>query len=64
MNQTVSEGFSVIQIIQLILAPAVMINACGLLFFGLLFARLNRWRKRLATRSPANNPCPERGFER
>jgi hypothetical protein len=34
MNQTVSEGFSVIQIIQLILAPAVMINACGLLLLA------------------------------
>ena len=29
-----SEGFSVIQIIQLILAPAVMINACGLLLLA------------------------------
>ncbi len=28
------EGFSVIQIIQLILAPAVMINACGLLLLA------------------------------
>lgn len=28
------QGFSVIQIIQLILAPAVMINACGLLLLA------------------------------
>lgn len=30
----VNENFSVIQIIQLILAPAVMINACGLLLLS------------------------------
>jgi 4-amino-4-deoxy-L-arabinose transferase-like glycosyltransferase len=34
MNTGVDEGFSVIQIIQLILAPAVMINACGLLLLA------------------------------
>jgi hypothetical protein len=34
MNQSMGEGFSVIQIIQLILAPAVMINACGLLLLA------------------------------
>jgi hypothetical protein len=34
MNQSLGEGFSVIQIIQLILAPAVMINACGLLLLA------------------------------
>jgi hypothetical protein len=34
MNQGLGEGFSVIQIIQLILAPAVMINACGLLLLA------------------------------
>lgn len=34
MNFGLEEGFSVIQIIQLILAPAVMINACGLLLLA------------------------------
>jgi hypothetical protein len=34
MNSGLQEGFSVIQIIQLILAPAVMINACGLLLLA------------------------------
>jgi hypothetical protein len=34
MNSGLDEGFSVIQIIQLILAPAVMINACGLLLLA------------------------------
>ena len=34
MIQGIGEGFSVIQIIQLILAPAVMINACGLLLLA------------------------------
>jgi 4-amino-4-deoxy-L-arabinose transferase-like glycosyltransferase len=34
MNQGAGEGLTVIQIIQLILAPAVMINACGLLLLA------------------------------
>jgi hypothetical protein len=34
MNQGIGAGFSVSQIIQLILAPAVMINACGLLLLA------------------------------
>jgi hypothetical protein len=34
VNSGLQEGFSVIQIIQLILAPAVMINACGLLLLA------------------------------
>lgn len=34
MQSGLEEGFSVIQIIQLILAPAVMINACGLLLLA------------------------------
>jgi hypothetical protein len=34
MNSGLGEGFSVIQMIQLILAPAVMINACGLLLLA------------------------------
>lgn len=34
MNTGVEQGYSVIQIIQLILAPAVMINACGLLLLA------------------------------
>ncbi len=34
MNTNVVEGVSVIQVIQLILAPAVMINACGLLLLA------------------------------
>ena len=34
MHSGLEEGFSVIQIIQLILAPAVMINACGLLLLA------------------------------
>ncbi len=34
MGNGIDQGFSVIQIIQLILAPAVMINACGLLLLA------------------------------
>jgi hypothetical protein len=34
MGNGMEQGFSVIQIIQLILAPAVMINACGLLLLA------------------------------
>lgn len=34
MQNGLEVGFSVIQIIQLILAPAVMINACGLLLLA------------------------------
>jgi len=34
MQNGLEGGFSVIQIIQLILAPAVMINACGLLLLA------------------------------
>lgn len=45
-----SEGFSVIQIIQLILAPAVMINACGLL----LLATSSKYLER-----PEQNPLAE-----
>lgn len=39
------QGFSIIQIIQLILAPAVMINACGLL----LLATSNKYSSVLNT---------------
>jgi hypothetical protein len=35
MNSDLSESFSVIQVIQLILAPGVMISACGLLLLGI-----------------------------
>jgi hypothetical protein len=35
MNPTLPENLSVIQAIQLILAPGVMINACGLLLLGI-----------------------------
>ena len=35
MNPDLSENLSVIQVIQLILAPGVMINACGLLLLGI-----------------------------
>lgn len=35
MNSTAGETMSVIQVIQLMLAPAVMINACGLLLLGI-----------------------------
>ncbi len=35
MNSDLSESFSVIQIIELILAPGVMISACGLLLLGI-----------------------------
>ena len=35
MNPGLPEGLSVIQAIQLILAPGVMINACGLLLLGI-----------------------------
>ena len=34
MGNGIESGISVIQIIQLILAPAVMINACGLLLLA------------------------------
>lgn len=35
------------------------VNACGAVFFGLLFWRLNRWRKRLngAARHDASSPA-------
>jgi Protein of unknown function (DUF2721) len=35
MNSNISENLSVIQAIQLILAPGVMISACGLLLLGI-----------------------------
>jgi hypothetical protein len=35
MNPNLSENLAVIQVIQLILAPGVMINACGLLLLGI-----------------------------
>jgi hypothetical protein len=35
MDLSLSEDLSVIQVIQLILAPGVMINACGLLLLGI-----------------------------
>jgi hypothetical protein len=35
MNPNLSESLSVIQVIQLILAPGVMISACGLLLLGI-----------------------------
>ncbi len=35
MTQLVPETMSVTQVIQLLLAPAVMINACGLLLLGI-----------------------------
>lgn len=35
MNPNLLENLSVIQVIQLILAPGVMINACGLLLLGI-----------------------------
>jgi hypothetical protein len=35
MNPDLSENSSVIQVIQLILAPGVMISACGLLLLGI-----------------------------
>jgi polyferredoxin len=35
MNPNLQENLSVIQAIQLILAPGVMINACGLLLLGI-----------------------------
>jgi hypothetical protein len=35
MNSNLSENLSVIQAIQLILAPGVMISACGLLLLGI-----------------------------
>ncbi|MGB2868537.1 MAG: DUF2721 domain-containing protein [Bacteroidota bacterium] len=35
MNQSLSDHITVIQVIQLILAPAVMISACGLLLLGI-----------------------------
>jgi polyferredoxin len=35
MNPNLPESLSVIQVIQLILAPGVMINACGLLLLGI-----------------------------
>jgi len=34
-NPNLSENLSVIQAIQLILAPGVMISACGLLLLGI-----------------------------
>jgi positive regulator of sigma E activity len=34
MHSGLEDGYSIIQIIQLILAPAVMINACGLLLLA------------------------------
>ncbi|MGD0036569.1 MAG: DUF2721 domain-containing protein [Bacteroidota bacterium] len=47
MNPNLSENISVIQAIQLILAPGVMISACGLLLLGInnkFTAVLNRIR--------------------
>ena len=47
MNPNLSENLSVIQAIQLILAPGVMISACGLLLLGInnkFTAVLNRIR--------------------
>jgi hypothetical protein len=35
MNPNLSESLTIIQVIQLILAPGVMINACGLLLLGI-----------------------------
>jgi hypothetical protein len=35
MNPNLTDNFTVIQVIQLILAPGVMINACGLLLLGI-----------------------------
>jgi hypothetical protein len=35
MNPNLSENLSVIQVIQLILAPGIMINACGLLLLSI-----------------------------
>jgi hypothetical protein len=35
MNPNFPENLSVIQVIQLVLAPGVMINACGLLLLGI-----------------------------
>lgn len=35
MNALTGDNLSVIQVIQLMLAPAVMINACGLLLLGI-----------------------------
>lgn len=35
MNPNLSENISVIQVIQLILAPGIMINACGLLLLSI-----------------------------
>ena len=35
MNPLLNEHISVIQVIQLVLAPAVMISACGLLLLGI-----------------------------
>jgi putative Mn2+ efflux pump MntP len=45
MQNGLEGGFSVIQIIQLILAPAVMINACGLL----LLATSNKYSSVMGT---------------
>ncbi|MDP4172496.1 MAG: DUF2721 domain-containing protein [Bacteroidota bacterium] len=35
MNQIIGQNLTVTQVIQLMLAPAVMINACGLLILGI-----------------------------
>ncbi|MCX6151211.1 MAG: DUF2721 domain-containing protein [Ignavibacteriales bacterium] len=35
MNQILPESMTVTQVIQLLIAPAVMINACGLLLLGI-----------------------------
>jgi hypothetical protein len=60
MDQHLSEPFTVTQTIQLILAPGVMINACGLLILGISnkfsavlnrIRVLNEERRRLKTRS-------------
>jgi hypothetical protein len=61
-------SLSIIQAIQLILAPAVMINACGLLLLGIsnrysmILTRvrsLNEEKRRIAVRLGDKNPVPE-----
>lgn len=60
MNQILGQNLTVTQVIQLMLAPAVMINACGLLILGInnkyslvvnRIRLLNEEKRRLALRA-------------
>ncbi len=64
MNQLIPETMSVTQVIQLLIAPAVMINACGLLLLGInnkysmVVSRvriLNEEKRKIAVKAGDNN---------